>query len=336
MTDIELLKKARNGDNNAKSELLDNYYRVIEKFAKEGFIALNEQVKQALDINNIFFIIDRRIVDETDVIDEYMLQASEILNSFLPFKYENRFDIFLNEELSKYSKKFVLEKTKEIISIMRKDPIGLEKIQEIPANDNSFNIFNFPFYREKIDLTIDETFNFLSKYYAISREEIANAIFFRIVYIINFLKLDDKDFNQKFLVELEDTKIDYVKNLLQINIDKITSLEALWLKKLETSNISEISYYCNLVLECAKETYKELIKYMYIDFESICVEFFGYFNHKVREYFQTGKNIKLSDFDDRFTKWLHDKKDAFIYGTVLKIDIDFISSSDHPNKPFHN
>ena len=103
MTDIELLKKARNGDNNAKSELLDNYYRVIEKFAKEGFIALNEQVKQALDINNIFFIIDRRIVDETDVIDEYMLQASEILNSFLPFKYENRFDIFLNEELSKYS-----------------------------------------------------------------------------------------------------------------------------------------------------------------------------------------------------------------------------------------
>lgn len=336
MTDVELLKNARNGDNNAKEELLNKYYCVIEKFAKEGFIALNEQVKQALDINNIFFIIDRRIVDETDVIDEYMLQASEILNAFLPFIYENKFDIFLNEELKKYSKKFVSEKLKEVISIMKTDSIGWKRLQSMPKKDNSFDIFNFPYYRERINQTIDEIYNFLSKYYAISHEEIENEISFRIVYIINALRLDDKEFNQKFLVELKNAKIDYVKNVLQVNIDKTTSLDTLWLKKLDISNISEIIHYRNLVLECAKETYEELIKYVNIDFESICVEFFKYFNHKVREYFQTDKKVKLSNFDNCFIKWLHDKKDAFIYGTILKNDIDLSSSIDNPNKPFHN
>ena len=254
----DLTMQAKNGDIEAKNQLLEQNYNLISKFA---IYAYNEIKKEYMIIYNIpvddeQFELPNNIISLDDIIQDLYIRAIAVLNNYLKNNVNLYFNKYLNNLLSKYTNKYISIILKRIINknvnetninfdyqfeqICQKSRFNETK--EIVLNSINNNRILFFYKKFIMDIFDGNSYNELSSIYQLDKKRI-NMKIMRFGQLYNQEKNNIEEDLSNCIFNKNINEFDCLlnKNIINIILKKPYYQE--YIKKLSSSIFNEIGIY---------------------------------------------------------------------------------------------
>lgn len=292
----KLVQLARNGDINARNELLEKNYNLIIKKADECYNL----------IKNYYYHLNGReltnyIIDRDEVIQDLSSRALEIINTYLNNDTNMYFSEYLNMMLKSYISKY-MSKMKQLL---------IEKLDNEQINHLHFETAYFN--KQEDRLLLKEI-----------RELMENDD--RLKNFTDFINLILSGYSYKELSDITNLskrrlgmKIKYIAQIYQNIMNEFKTLNELKenddvIKKIKNNQILEIDYYKKSLYTTLDKYYNNVLSNCDITYQEIEEDLMEHVERFIKMFFAThGNDI------EKFNKLLNIYEKKYLYFVKTKV-----------------